>query len=275
MRRREALRSGGALVIALPLVVWPLFFQRPSVEQLSADQILKKVSATYQDAQSYRFVAEKKVEIIVEYRSNSADGSRDHPNFNQSTTSEITLSAASPAKVRLTLKDENREILMVTDGQATWTYLPGKKQYMEEQVVAAKVSGQTESNYRSEADILTEYENLLVKRFGNLSIYSASAKLQKESKMKVGADKVDCYVLKVETQGGYHELWVDKDRFIVWRSIDSTPTSQDGYWFRTLVRLDLKEAGMNPKLEDSLFTFTPPENAMKVETLKGIGKKRN
>jgi outer membrane lipoprotein-sorting protein len=72
----------------------------------------------------------------------------------------------------------------------------------------------------------------------------------------------------METPDGVHQMWVDKNRFIVWRSKDSSPAAQEGISRQKTTMVNLKSANVNTRLEDSLFTFTPPEKAAKVQSLK-------
>ena len=236
--------------------------------QLPVDELLKRVSATYQGAQNYKIVAEKNVEVAAAGEAHSMDGGRAYSNFHQSSNIEITLAASNSGKGRLTAKDEKQETIVVNDGHTSWTYLSGKKRYTEEPTPPLPAGSQASNKSKSGPDILKDYENLLVSRFQNLSAYSSSATLEKDEKIKIGGEKRDCYHVKIQIGGGSHELWIDKDNFLVWRNKDSTPTPQDGITLQTAVTVNLKTADLGAKFEDSFFTFEPPEHAKKVDSLK-------
>jgi outer membrane lipoprotein-sorting protein len=266
--------SWGSLLPASALALMcALFSQSPSAAQIRVDQILSKVSATYQDAQAYRIVVEKNITVASVGEERSLDGSRAYSNYHKTTITGITLETSAPAKARLAVKEENQELLFVSDGQTTWIYSPSRKEYMQVRAATAHPGDQPGSNQGSETNPFSQYQILLVNRFRNLSMYATTAVMEKEAAIKVRADKVGCYVLRIESKGGTHELWVDQNRFLILRSIDTTPTPQDGISTQTTVTYDVKEANLNAKLEDSLFTFAPPENAKKVEVLKGFSPK--
>jgi outer membrane lipoprotein-sorting protein len=265
--------KGLFLVASAVSLVCILFPQLGSAAQLSVDQILRKVSAKYQDAQNYRIVAEKNVAVASVGEDRSLNGARTYSNYHKSTITEIVLETSAPAKARLAVKEDRQELLFVDDGQTTWIYSPSRKEYMEQRTAALRPGDHPGPNQGSESSPVSQYETLLIDRFRNLSMYAATAVFEKEGTIKVGTDKVRCYVLKIESKGGVHELWVDDSRFLILRSIDTTPTPQDGISMQTTVTFDVKEVSLNPKLEDTLFTFVPPVNTKRVEALKGLGNK--
>jgi outer membrane lipoprotein-sorting protein len=71
----------------------------------------------------------------------------------------------------------------------------------------------------------------------------------------------------MEMPDGAHEIWIDKNRFIVWRSRDSSPAAQEGITLQKTTTVNVKAANVNTKLDDSMFTFAPPEKATKVQSL--------
>jgi len=261
------------LAAAALALVSMLFSSLSSAVQMSVEEILKRVSATYQDAQNYRIVAEKNVTVASVGEERSPNGSRTYSNYHNSTNTEITLEIAAPAKARLAVREEKQELVFVSNGQTTWIYAPRRKEYLEQPATAEHPTAQPVSNQEQGANPFSQYEILLVNRFRNLSMYGTTAVMEKEGTIKVGADKVGCYVLKIESKGGTHELWVDENRFLILRSIDTTPTPQDGISMQTTVTFDVKEANLNAKLDATLFTFAPPENTKKVEVLKGFSGK--
>ncbi len=244
-----------------------LFAQQSANSQLRADEIVRKVNAVYQSASNYQFVAQKNVTVAAVGEEHDSGGNRAYSNFHKSTDTEITLAAAAPDKARVTLKDENQEIVIVKNAQMVWTYLPAKKQYSQKTAGATGSGSQAASKEKSETDYIREEEVLLVKRFQNLSAYAATAALEKEEKLKIGGDKVDCYVLKIDTERGSHELWIGEHDFIVWRSKDVSPTPQDGISIQTTVTVNVREANLNAKPDDSLFTFVPPDKAKRVDSI--------
>ncbi len=60
-----------------------------------------------------------------------------------------------------------------------------------------------------------------------------------------------------------HEIWVDKNDFIVWQSQDSSPAAQEGITLQKTTTVNLKSANVNVKMDDSLFTFIPPDKSQR------------
>jgi len=248
-----------------------LFSQCSYGGQLSVDEILKKVSDTYQNLQSYRFVVEQRAQFVAvgsidsgTAAENSMPGGTISPDFHKETVSQIELAEVRPGKIRLLVKDGKNDVLLVSDGQTTWTYLPKLKQYTEELRPAGN----------AEMSNLGEIRNLLVNRFRGLSKYGSTATLGRESQIRVGGVKINCYVVKIQTPQLTHELWVDKERFIVLRSKRTPLRSQEGIAMETTITVNTTEASVNSQLADSLFKFTPPEKATKVQSLNQPGKSR-
>jgi hypothetical protein len=183
--RKQALRILlPFLCCALCLPCW--------AQQLSANEILRRVSETYRGLQSYQFVAEEVIEIVPGRLSKS----------------DISLSYSAPRKIRLEVRDDDGMSLLVSDGQTRWIYLPNRRQY-----TAEPGSGDETVTREGRKLTLPTYRSLLVERFRNLPEEGSSAIVEREDRLTVGADTVACHFVKVQRQDGFvDELWVDKDR---------------------------------------------------------------
>lgn len=118
------------------------------------------------------------------------------------------------------------------------------------------------------ADILKSYRNLLVERFRGLSQYSSTAVLEKDTQLKIGSEKVPCYVVRIQTPNGVIELWVGKVRYIVWKSRHVGASSPEGISLQSTVTVNASEAKTNTELDKSFFQFKPPEKAEQVSSLQ-------
>ena len=248
-------------------------------QQLSVSDILNKIGETYEQLRSYQVSAEMVTKITageVRFNEGQADdsqGPRGGVMYASSPTpelkSEVELAVTDPGKYRLQVKDSSSEILVISDGVTTWTYSPKKREYTEK--------FQSPPSGKNEKDAASVYENTFVTRYRNLAKYSSSFTLEKDKQIKIGPDKIDCYVLKLKTPKGVHEIWVDKVRFVVWHSMDSDPVDPNevhsaymmkGVPYQKTLTVDLKKAAnFNAKLEDGLFAFVPPDKTKKVESL--------
>src|SRR6266567_303068 len=90
-------------------------------ESLSADAICRKVTETYRNLRMYQFAAQLNIDYNVR---GSAAGGETH----------YALAMVKPDKVRLTKKEQDRELIIVSDAETTWKYLPRTKQYTRESV---------------------------------------------------------------------------------------------------------------------------------------------
>lgn len=226
--------------------------------QASAGEILNKVSDVYQHMHSYQFVADEIAEVAAVGENRSASGTV-VSNFHNSTESRIDLAAIMPGKVRLAVKNEKLEIVLISDGQKTWTYLPKRKRYTE------ALGGLSEA---SDIFHLVNYWNLIFGRFRGASQMASIATLEGEGQTKVGRDKVDCYVIKAQAPEVTHEMWVDKTRFIVLRFKQTPTRPPEGMALQNTITVNMTVASVDANLDDGLFNFAAPPNVTKVASLK-------
>lgn len=262
-------RATGILIALFFTVgLWP---HEAQAQDLSPGDLLKKVAETYREASSFKIVAEKTIELATVGESN-VGGNQIHSNFHQSDNIQVALMASNSSKAKLLLKQEKKEIVVVSDGKVVWTLLPVQQAYTEVAAQNAKAQNPSGGKDISGVDLLRDYESLLAVRFQNLSAYESVAKLEHSERLKVGADKKECYVLMIQTPQGSHELWINKMQFTIWKSVDTSPRPSEGISFQTTVTVTTKEITLNSVLEESTFVFTPPDRAKRVDSLKLPGK---
>ena len=250
--------------------------------RLSPGEILQRVDGVYQNLQSYQFVAQYQISLLENVRQDfTGEGDSRVPtgaeySTGQTVTEYIEFAAFNPDKVRLWVKSSSAsgQILVVGDGHRTWTSMPLQKQYTEK---ATSLSGKSDADLQALAEelkFIREYWSLLVGRFRDVSRFSSSATLGKDARLKVGGEKVDCYVIKWQTEQANDEMWVDQRNFTVWR-LKQTPRAgaPAGTQRKADVTIDFIKADLNPRLDDSLFNFTPPEKSTKVELLRWPAEK--
>ncbi len=225
----------------------------------SAPEILNHVAETYRGLQAYEFVVTRTSDF-------SARGAM------RSEESHIALAAIKPGKYRLTLKDETKELILVADGETTWTYIPKLKQYTKQQAV---VSGNDdeESTDQEQADTLTRTLNSLVGLYEGLARYAPSATLAKDDKIKMSGDRIDCYVIQLRLPNGQHQLWIDKQRFLVLRHSQLVRTTMSGLPVEVRVNTNWKEAEISLPPENDLFSFDPPAGSTEVQALNLPGER--
>jgi len=245
------LRQGFALCA---LVLLWAGFSRPSyAADLSAAEILGKVSDTYRHLKSCRFIALKSSELVA-IGEGRTQGGIAVPNFYNYPATRVELAAVMPTGVRLEVKIAGHDGVVVSDGQTTWTYLPKAKLYKE---APGGISEATDPF----TEHLAENWQLIFGRFRDVSQLAASATREKDESVEVGGDKVECYVVKLRTPDAEHELWVDMNRFLVLRFQQIPLSPRPGPPYHTTVTVNMVEADLNPNLQGSLFRFTPPKGS--------------
>jgi len=251
--------------------------------QASVNEILKNVDAVYQNLQNYQFVAQYEIKIMESIEDvGTGEADRSLPiaageyGMARTVSEHVEFAAFNPGKVRLWVNSSSTsgKILVVSDGHTTWASMPLQKQYTEK---ATPLNGTSDADVRAVAEelkFIRQYWSLLVGRFRDVSRFSPSARLGKDAQLKVGGEKIACYDIKWQTEEANDEIWVDEDRFIVWR-LKQTPRAgaPPGTLRQADVTVDVSKADLNPRLDDSLFTFTPPEKSAKVASLKWPGEK--
>ncbi len=223
----------------------------------SAPEILNQVAQTYKGLQAYQFVATQRTDVTVRGLPGSAE-------------THLALAVVKPDKFRLTFKDDSKEIILVADGETTWTYMPKQKQYTRQQ---AAVSGDDDEGDGEQADTLTTSLRTLVLAYEGVGRYSASAMLAKDERVKVGGEKIDCYVVRFQAAKSQHQLWIDKERYVVVRHDEVVKTAINGAQAEVRMSTTLKEAEIKLPPPNDLFTFEPPSNATEVATLNLPGER--
>jgi peroxiredoxin/outer membrane lipoprotein-sorting protein len=194
-----------------------------------------------------------------------------------------TLAMMKPDKIRLTLKGvqsipwEQRmnfhldnspyELMIVSDGDTTWRYSAKTRKYTREQSAFAGHDPDDEpAPPLDRLDLLTAAQNTLLSQYIKLPKDAAAARIAKIDQIKIAGAKIDCYVLQFRLPHSSNELWIDKQRFLVLRQVQKTNTVVNG---QIKMTLNFKQADISNTPENDLFTFTPPEKAIQVQTLPG------
>jgi len=252
-----SLRAGAVALCALLPV---------AAQTLSAPEILKRVSETYRNLKSIDVSAQQDVEVAAGGRSASGD-------------SQFTFAMGEGGKYLLTMKASDRDYTMVSDGDTTWRYVPKTKQWSKEEVAAASSGGEDDDDDAQQSaekqshDPLTELRSIFIDRYSALDRLGAAARLDRDDRVKVAGEKIDCYKLVLSLPSGPHELLIDKQRFFVLRhtEVRKVALSGTGGVQRTTLTVKQLDTGAPPA---SLFTFTPPPKTSEVSMLILPGETR-
>lgn len=214
--------------------------------------VLKKVSATYKSLKNYDFE--------VTQRSES-------PGLTFAAL-EFRLAGVRPDKFYLEQKMPAADIVCVNDGDSVCTYLPKKKAYTRHS--GSAVEGEEDlQGQQPDDDPLVAAQKLLINRYSALGALSGGAGFRTEDSIKVGGKKIDCYVIEIHLSGngGSHQLWIDKSRFIVVRHMEVHRQTFGRVTAEVRTTLSWKKAEIEAEPDAKLFAFTPPGKAKEVEVL--------
>jgi peroxiredoxin len=115
------------------------------------------------------------------------------------------------------------------------------------------------------ADLRTFVAKLLLSRFVAVAKLAQSSEIVREDVYSLGHTKVPCYVIAARTEEFTHQIWIDKERFLVLREIQTSPsgTGLEGNKSETRV----KKLEVDDEVDKSLFTLVPEKKWKEVESL--------
>jgi peroxiredoxin/outer membrane lipoprotein-sorting protein len=241
------------IVMALLLGLAALASAVSFATDLTAEQILAKVSQTYGGLTSFRFVErqESKQPVIGGVpRETEPFDPLEVLNWR-----DLTLS--TPGKIRLVFSTVAGAVLLVSDGQKTVAYIPSLREYGEA-AAAPLVQELWRHPIRSIGDDLALYRSL--------SDDARGAKLRGEETLSLGDQGVQCYVVDVRVNSAWRRLWVDEQRFIVLQDrwtygLEGSRRELVGadLWTRRLTGLDLGPTS------DGVFQSVVPSGTRRVD----------
>jgi outer membrane lipoprotein-sorting protein len=165
-RLRDKEGAGAARTLACLILLWAAFSRPSYAFQLSAEEILTKVSETYRSLRSYQVVALENDELASVGESRSSTGVA-FSNFHKSRQIRVELAAVMPGKVRRVVENERLYFVLVSDGQTTWTYMPKQKQFSEAMWNPSQAPDASRPDEKAEERILSQYWKLLVGRLAS------------------------------------------------------------------------------------------------------------
>lgn len=252
---RQAWRRAGALVLsAVGIVVWLLAAPAAYSAQPSVGEVLRKVGYVYSHLRNYHIVAIRR-DVYLRPRSGSSQ------------KSVITLDAAGGGRVRLALRDEGLNILIVSNGKTTWHYAAGKKEYTEREAARLFASPGAPENVASRNDLLDQIQYRLVNRFVRLWQFADHARLKDVKEIKFQGAEARCYHVVFRSPRLTDQLWIDQSSFLVLREKSTQAIASP----ETRLMMDddvrIREFGTNATHAPGFFNFTPPPGARRVATL--------
>lgn len=160
--------------------------------------------------------------------------------------------------------------LIGRDGNAEWTYIPGKKLYSSAAysmgvAFGSEFLGRTAASsggaYRKREKVADLLLRTLVQRYGEASSFPRDARLEREEWLSIGKEKIACVVVRASGPGlgMTREYWIDKKLGVI-RQETTSDDAQAGS-----SRLQWTSLVLNAPLDQSAFHFSPPPGTRQVE----------
>jgi peroxiredoxin/outer membrane lipoprotein-sorting protein len=182
---------------------------------------------------------------------------------------ELEIARLGSRKYFARSKSDGTESLAVSDGQHTWKAIPSKKQWT--QLAAAAVeTGEFDGPDPRGRDLNSSLTMTLAGRYIALAKLAENPTIAGEEDLKVAGQKIPCYVIRARTGAFEHELWVDKQRFVVLQHKEKGDL--DGMHGEIHMKVSVLE--LNPSLPDATFQFEPGKGWSEAEMLLLPGEER-
>ncbi len=231
----------------------------------TAEQILAKVSQTYRDLRSFRFVEREENQPAASISGilRPADLPAPFGDCPARCTTDLAISA--PGRIRLVVSSREAKILLVSDGLKTWVYVPNLNEYLE-----ASAAPLLQVLWTDPIEFIGDDLAL----YRNLSQEAKRAKLRGEEALSLGGQNVRCYVLDMLANSVWRTLWVDERSFSVlqdkWIFSPGNPpafASQSNAFCGTAASRTSRvtKADLGP-LSSDVFQFAVPNGARRVDS---------
>ncbi|HET6569069.1 MAG TPA: redoxin domain-containing protein [Rhodothermales bacterium] len=214
-----------------------------------AQDILRRTAEVYQGMQEYRFDANVSIEM---------EGT-----VQQAMDVGMVIAARKPDHVRIEMNGPKVSLIIVTNGDSTWTYMPHLKQYM-----AAPGGLNPGELGASVPDFLAEYSKI--------ADGVQSAEILREESVQIEGQSYPSYVVRVQYEPGSgiaqadstaKTVWIDEKQHLILR--DETRAYLTNTPFGGPVHLNetrtIHSFTVGEPLSASLFAFNPPADVSRVE----------
>jgi peroxiredoxin/outer membrane lipoprotein-sorting protein len=234
-------------------------------EPLTGKQILERVSTAYRSLGQVRMQVEREDDIQVAPRGYVA-----------TTKYDFAAQGFDKYRIRVTQPDGS-ELWMVSDGGQTWKANSDEKAWTRLNM-AMLSEGEATHGARDQGpqDFRSQVMGLLISRpFGFSKFAAGEIEVVKTEPYKGVKSKPDCYVLRFAVEGATakQEVWIDREKFWVWQTIQQDKTKAQGKLVASKITLKMKSIETT-KQPDNLFAFEPPKNWKEEDLLVLPGEER-
>lgn len=244
-------RTASAILLTVFSVAGSWAWGAGDVDGRSAMDILEAVSDAYEGLTRYH--------LVTQATATHDDGEHDP----QETETRMTFAYGDGGKMRAEVDGADGSVILVSDGETLWQYLPDSGQYTR-QAASELPEGAAESVVLG-----------FTEQYMRLTDAVESAHVVDGQAIRLGERDIDTVVMELmykegetppELEGVVKRVWIDRATHMVAREQFTMhyPTS-DGGSVRSDSVLQLMRADFGADVDDALFTFTPPEGATEID----------
>ena len=234
-----------------------LFLAASAEAQPQAADVLAKVAHTYTHLHAIHVVAVRTDSLF-------------RPGGALLAETDYELAERKPGKFRAWTRSGDTEGLAVSDGATTWKALPKAKQWMKQEVagVADDAGEDAEPEGGNQPRDLREVMvRMLISRYIAIAQGSEGAEIVREETYSLGHTKVPCYLITARTRNVAHELWIDKNRFLVLRDTQTSKLGAGEGVASSRIEVKVKKLELDDEVDESVFAWTPEKKWNEVEML--------
>ncbi|MBV9613695.1 MAG: TlpA family protein disulfide reductase [Acidobacteriaceae bacterium] len=235
-------------VLLVFVLAIPLANHVVGAEISSARELLHNVAERYKNLHSYEIHADEQIMMSRLGQSRGLD-------------EKLLLAVGKEGQFRVEQDTGDELEIRVSDGKITWKALPKHKLWSKMEV--AQIAGMDTDEDTDDAvpqDLFARTQQDLVTRYTNLQRYAAAATLEKNDKVKLGGNKVECFVISIPTSTSSIRLYIAKDSLLILRHVEKR-RMENGMLAE--VHIELKQISEGAPGSD-LFEFQPSEGSREV-----------
>jgi peroxiredoxin/outer membrane lipoprotein-sorting protein len=194
--------------------------------------------------------------------------------FSQALDAPFVMAGKAPGKMRMEIDHEALGVLVVSDGEATWSYFAAFGEYKKETAVPVGPGISDAAEGISGGGTPTIGGNFL-SYYSSFDPAELSARSIGRETVAGASGDLECEVIEttyrqpdsLEATLGPDTLWVDPQNALVVQSVHNVASDVQGMPMKTRILLEYDILDMDALAPDSLFVFTPPGGAKLVEKL--------
>ena len=192
---------------------------------------------------------------------------------------DYELAEKPPGRFRARIKG-TVEAIAVSDGSTTWKALPTSKQWMKLELAGTAADDDSDededegSRDSRPKDLHDNVARAVLTRFPAIARFAERPEFLKEDTLKIDGRKSPCYVVRLHVGPAQHDLWIDEERYLVLRDLQSGVQNRNGRVLNVSIDTKIKKLALDTDVPDTVFSFEPDRKWAQVDMLVLPGEER-